>query len=263
MELVVASVLGIDVLALPQPLVVMLLVTMGHAHFLHAYWFKWRAKKIDADVILKIFVGGTVCWLMAALSDDAVYMFGIILFTLHGYIDTSFVLGEKRSTSRDFSCAALIVAIFLIHFRASPWAVLFITSIALMAGLIPKRNATALFMSAPYFIASMINAFSHESIAPIVIFSSSIIAHYILWLTHIMIRGRALYFLVEHGLLWAFFVALYYLKVPSSMRTVIDHTIFTTNAFIFWTSLHIFACFRPRWIAYNPEIEISGHLRPR
>lgn len=187
-------------LALLTPLqMFLLIVVFGHAHFLAAYYYQWKAGKWTLQR-LGAFIAATAGLLIAAtvLTLDWFIVCSAIIFYLHHFQDEPLLFNTTRSAYRTlelyapFSVFCAVSADLMLGTHITPY-VLLSTCLALICILMfalrgsYRPDALSWYLCAVTAGVSML-WFSGISLPPEKFIGSIILFHYISWLVYFYFR---------------------------------------------------------------------------
>lgn len=242
---------------LPGSVIFYVAVTMGYAHFLLAYVYKWRKKPFSAENMTLFAIGLTLSFL-AAYRWPSVYPIVVgVIFTFHSTYDDIFLSGRKVNNFH--ALTAFVLSLLFINLLSShylsvqlvedrflpvfPAAVFLFFSLDYRENGLNAAHFWVLFLATFIVVTKMI--FNPHAVY---YYGFIIIMHYINWYVKV---GYAKWkkpdfknYAWEVFVMNAVFVTGMIVYLQNRQLSFLYHGIYGEKAFFAWTTMHILATLR-------------------
>jgi hypothetical protein len=237
-------------------MVMLLLVGLGQAHFVHCYIYQYRAKKMDIDFWFKLLLGLALSAIACVYLGDHVMIPAILIFILHQFFDDLY-LHQKQAGVGDYTQLVLVLlaCFFLSVFGLQAWGrqlAVALVGVAILVGLFAKQRHTLITLSLPFGLPLLYVSQNYHAKDWLIPAGIIIVSHYLRWLIYIYqtrAQAQKWAFLTEAlmlnsiGLLYA--VATVFGGHSEHLNLLLQG-LFSTQAFVIWTMGHIASTVRPR-----------------
>jgi uncharacterized membrane protein len=238
--------------------VMLLLVGLGQAHFIHCYIYQYRAKKMDVDFFFKLLFGLLGAGIACLYLGDDVMIPAILIFILHQFFDDLYLYKRSANVWDYAQLSLVLMACFsLSTFGLEAWGkqlAAVLMAIGIVIGLLAEQRSTLITLSLPFGIPLYYVLMDYQAKDWLIPAGIIIVSHYLRWLVYVYqtrVQGQKWVFLTE-ALILNSICLLYAIATVfgghSDYLTMLLQGLFSTQAFVIWTMAHIASTVRPRWI---------------
>ncbi|MCA9360179.1 hypothetical protein KC850_04060 [Candidatus Kaiserbacteria bacterium] len=251
---VLALLVGILSLGFLSPILILVAyIVLGHAHFLLAYYYKFKAGKINKKHLLPyLLLAVFVFSLPTFLSMESILLIIAILFGTHFFFDEARLLeGEVEKVSLSLSVPAIITFVGLVAYTETSYDFMLpaiLVSVAIIVWSLASTGIRNLFLPHVLYLNlftllfSLIYIFGIE-ISGEAVFGSIILMHITTWYVFYYKKlksapKRLVQFIVDCVVINALFIILYFVFMSQGEGSIGQY-VFSPIYYYCWAILHI------------------------
>lgn len=228
-------------------------IVLGHAHFLLAYFYKFKAGKVQKKhLLLYLVLALFVFSLPSFLSSTTILLIIAILFGTHFFFDEARLLeGETERVSLSLSVPAIITFVGLVAYTETVFdfmmPAIIVSAVIIIWSLISNgiKNLFlphVLYLNLFTVLFSLIYIFGIQ-ISGEAVFGSIILMHITTWYVFYYKKlktapKRLIQFIIDCAVINILFIILYYLYISQGTDSIGQY-IFNPIFYYCWAILHI------------------------